>query len=110
MKGLHNDENVYTVNFPHQLSSNYKKLDVESREKTIEEILNRNSFDNIKDLSIHYWKHAFSIKQDNVSHFFDENTQLKFQYDNGDSFIKSMGQVDGAIISSNEVYRKILSM
>jgi len=103
LKGLHNNENVYTVNFPPQLSSNYKKLDVESREKTIEEILNRNSFNNIKNLSIHYWKHAFSTKQDNVSHFFDENTQLGIC---GDSF--SVGQVDGAIVSSNEVYRKIL--
>ena len=59
---------------------------------------------NIKNLSIHYWKHAFSIKQDNVSHFFDKNTQLGIC---GDSF--SAGQVDGAIVSSNEVYRKILS-
>ena len=86
------------------LQSNLKKLDVESREKTIEEILNRNSFNNISNLSIHYWKHAFSTKQDNISHFFDEKTQLGIC---GDSF--SVGQVDGAIVSSNEVYRKILS-
>ena len=104
LKGLHNDGNVYTVNFPSELSPDYKKLDVESREKTMEELLNLNRFDNIKNLTIHYWKYAFSNKQDHVSHFFDENTQLGIC---GDSF--SVGQVDGAIISSNEVYQKILS-
>ena len=104
LKGLHNDENVYTVNFPSELSPYYKKLDVESREKTMEEILNLNSFDNIKNLTTHYWKHAFSIRQDHVSHFFDENTQLGIC---GDSF--SVGQVDGAIVSSSKVYQKILS-
>ena len=104
LKGLHNDENVYTVNFPSELSLDYKKLDVESRLKNMKKVLNFNSFNNVKNLNIHYWKHAFSVGQNHFSHFFDENKQLGIC---GDSF--SVGQVDGAIISSNEVYRKILS-
>ena len=104
LKGLHNNENIYTVNFSPKLSFDFKNFDVESRKKNMEEILNHNGFGEVKNLGIHYWKHAFSIQQDQVSHFFDKDTKMGIC---GDSF--SIGKVDGAIISSYEVYQKILS-
>ena len=70
----------------------------------MEKILNHNGFDGIKNLAIHYWKHAFANKQDNTNHLFDEDIQIGIC---GDSF--SIGKVDGAIISSNRVYQKLLS-
>ena len=104
LKGLFNEKNIYTVNFSSEISLNYKKLDYDSRVNAMEKILNRNGFDGIKNLAIHYWKHAFANKQDNTSYIFDEDTQIGIC---GDSF--SIGQVDGAIISSNKVYQKLLS-
>ena len=104
LKGLFNEKNIYTVNFSPEISFDYKELDYESRLNAMEKILNRNGFDGIKNLASHYWKHAFSNKQDHISHFFDEDTQIGIC---GDSF--SIGQVDGAIISSNKVYQKLLS-
>ncbi len=104
LKGLFNEKNVYTVNFSSELSIDYKELDYESRVKAMGKILNFNGFDSIENLDIHYWKHAFSSKQDHISHFFDEDTQIGIC---GDSF--SIGQADGAIISSDKVYQKLLS-
>ena len=104
LKGLFNEKNVYTVNFSSELSLGYKELDYESRVKAMGKVLNLNGFDGIRNLAIHYWRHAFSNKQDHISHFFDEDTQVGIC---GDSFSK--GQTDGAIISSNKVYQKLLS-
>ena len=67
-------------------------------------VLNLNGFDGIRNLAIHYWRHAFSNKQDHISHFFDEDTQIGIC---GDSFSK--GQADGAIVSANKVYQKLIS-
>ena len=50
------EKNIYTVNFSTEISLNYKKLDFESRFNAMENILNRNGFDGIKNLAIHYWK------------------------------------------------------
>ena len=104
LKGLFNEKNIYTVNFSPEISFDYKELDYESRLNAMEKKLNRNGFDGIKNLAIHYWKHAFANKQDHTSHVFDEDRQIGIC---GDSF--SIGQVDGAIISSNKVYQKLLS-
>jgi len=104
LKGLFNEKNIYTVNFSPELSFDYKELDYESRLNAMGKKLNRNGFDGIKNLAIHYWKHAFANKQDHISHIFDEDRQIGIC---GDSF--SIGQVDGAIISSIKVYQKLLS-
>ena len=104
LKGLFNEKNIYTVNFSPEISFDYKELDYESRLNAMEKKLNRNGFDGIKNLAIHYWKHAFANKQHHTSHVFDEDRQIGIC---GDSF--SIGQVDGAIISSNKVYQKLLS-
>ena len=104
LKGLHNDKNVYTVNFSSELSLNYQKLDTENREQSIRNVLHINGFDKIENFSIHFWKYAFSLNQNNISHLYDEEIHLGIC---GDSF--SIGQVDGAIISSDKVYYKILS-
>ena len=104
LKGLHNDKNVYTVNFSSELSLSYQKLDIENREKSMRKVLHINGFDKIENFSTHFWKYAFSLNQNNISHFYDGNINLGIC---GDSF--SIGQVDGAIISSDKVYHKILS-
>ena len=104
MKGLFNEKNIYTVNFSSEISFDYKELDYESRVKAMGKVLNRNGFDGIRNLAIHYWKHAFANKQNHTSHLFDEDIQIGIC---GDSF--SIGQTDGAIISSNKVYQKLLS-
>ena len=67
-------------------------------------VLHINGFDKIENFSAHFWKYAFSLNQNNISHFYDEKIHLGIC---GDSF--SIGQVDGAIISSGKVYNKILS-
>ena len=104
LKGLHNDKNVYTANFSSELSWDYQKLDTESREHSMRKVLHINGFDKIENFSTHFWKYAFSLNQNNISHFYDEKIHLGIC---GDSF--SIGQVDGAIISSGKVYNKILS-
>ncbi len=104
LKGVHNDKNVYTVNFSSELSANYQKLDTKNREESMRKVLRSNGFDKIENFSPHFWKYGFSLNQNNISHFYDEDIRLGIC---GDSF--SIGQVDGAIISSDKVYHKILS-
>ena len=76
----------------------------ENREQSMRKVLNVNGFDKIENFSTHFWKYAFSLNQNNISHFYDKDIHLGIC---GDSF--SVGQVDGAITSSDKIYFKILS-
>ena len=104
LKGLRNSNNIFTVNFSPKISSMHQKLDSKERILALRKLLEDNQFRKINHLSIHYWKYAYSSNQSNISHVFDKNINLGIC---GDSF--SIGKVDGAIKSSDNIYHKILS-
>ena len=104
LKGLLNTSDTFTVNLNSKMSKKYLQLDPKERTSVLQGLLKENGFKNIKYLSLHYWKYAYSSKQNNIDHIFDENINLGIC---GDSF--HMGKVDGAIQSSHKVYQDILS-
>ena len=60
-------------------------------------------FNSYSNLSLHFWKYAFSKEQNNPSHFFDKDEMLGIC---GDSF--SIGQADGAIVSANQTFSDLI--
>ena len=82
-----------------------QKFKFDHRIKKIKEMLKDHGFRQINNLSPHYWKYAYSEKQNNLSHFFDDKRKLGVC---GDSF--SLGKVDGAILSAQLVYENLKSI
>ena len=104
LKGLRNTSDVFTVNLFSKMSKKYHQLDSKQKTSALHRLLKENGFKQVKYLSLHYWKYAYSSKQNNISHTFDKKSNLGIC---GDSF--STGKVDGAIQSSHKLYQDLLS-
>mgnify|MGYP001330789504 CR=1 FL=1 len=104
LKGLRNTSDIFTVNLSSKLSKKYHQIDPKQRTSVFQGLLKENGFKHVSHLSLHYWKYAYSSKQNNISHTFDENINLGIC---GDSF--STGKVDGAVQSSHKLYQDLLS-
>ena len=104
LKGLRNTSDIFTVNLSSKLSKKYHQIDPKQRTSVFQGLLKENGFKHVSHLSLHYWKYAYSSKQNNISHIFDENINLGIC---GDSF--STGKVDGAVQSSHKLYQDLLS-
>ena len=103
LKGLRNTSDVFTVNLFSKMNKKYHQLDSKQKTSALHKLLKENGFKHVKYLSLHYWKYAYSSKQNNISHIFDERINLGIC---GDSF--SIGKVDGAVQSSDKVYQDLL--
>ena len=104
LKGLRNKEVVYTVNFSDKISEDLAPLSSSDRKIKIKEILHNHEFTDVNHISSHYWKYAYNREQKNRNYIFDKKRNIGIC---GDSF--SVGRVDGAVKSSELIFRKIIS-
>jgi predicted NAD/FAD-dependent oxidoreductase len=102
-KGLLNNKNIFTINFSNDFSNKLLGLNQDQRQNMINQQLKHLGFNSYSNLSLHFWKYAFSKKQNNPSHFFDKDEMLGIC---GDSF--SVGQADGAILSANQTFTDLI--
>ena len=102
-KGLLNNKNIFTINFSNDFSNKLLGLNQDQRHNMINQQLKHLGFNSYSNLSLHFWKYAFSKEQNNPSHFFDKNEMLGIC---GDSF--SIGQADGAIVSANQTFTDLI--
>lgn len=102
-KGLLNNKNIFTINFSNDFSNKLLGLNQDQRHNMINQQLKHLGFNSYSNLSLHFWKYAFSKEQNNPSHFFDKDEMLGIC---GDSF--SVGQADGAIVSANQTFRDLI--
>jgi len=102
-KGLLNNKNIFTINFSNDFSNKLLGLNQDQRHNMINQQLKHMGFNSYSNLSLHFWKYAFSKEQNNPSHFFDKDEMLGIC---GDSF--SVGQADGAIVSANQTFRDLI--
>ncbi len=105
LKGLQNKENIFTVNFSDKISKELVRLSKEERVKKIKGSLYSNGFESINKISSHFWKYAYTSSQKNIDYIYDRKSNIGVC---GDSF--SVGQVDGAIKSSELIYKEIISL
>ena len=75
-KGLRNTVDAFTANVNKDITQSLKNLSPEQKLEIVEGLLNISGFENIKGLSVHYWKYAFADNQDNPDYFFDKSTSL----------------------------------
>jgi len=102
-KGLLNNKNIFTINFSNDFSNKLLGLNQDQRHNMINQQLKHLGFNSYSNLSLHFWKYAFSKEQNNPSHFFDKDEMLGIC---GDSF--SVGQADGAIVSANQTFTDLI--
>ena len=102
-KGLLNNKNIFTINFSNDFSKKLLGLNQDQRHNMINQQLKHLGFNSYSNLSLHFWKYAYSKEQNNPSHFFDKDAMLGIC---GDSF--SIGQADGAIISANHTFTDLI--
>jgi len=103
LKGLLNDKNIFTINFSNDFSKKLLVLNQDQRHDVIKKQLKHLGFNSYSNLSLHFWKYAFSKEQNNLSHFFDKDEMLGIC---GDSF--SIGQADGAIVSASQTFADLI--
>ena len=103
-KGLRNTVDAFTANVNKGITESLINLSHEQKLEIVEGLLNSSGFENIKGLSVHYWKYAFADNQDNPDYFFDESTGLGIC---GDSF--SIGKVDGAVKSAELLFSQLFN-
>ena len=102
-KGLLNNKNIFTINFSNDFSNKLLGLNQDQRHNMINQQLKHLGFNSYSNLSLHFWKYAFSKEQNNPSHFFDKDEMLGIC---GDSF--SVGQADGAIVSAIKTFTDLI--
>ena len=102
-KGLLNNKNIFTINFSNDFSNKLLGLNQDQRHNMINQQLKHLGFNSYSNLSLHFWKYAFSKEQNNPSHFFDKDEMVGIC---GDSF--SVGQADGAIVSANQTFSDLI--
>ena len=103
-KGLRNTVDAFTANVNKGITESLINLSHEQKLEIVEGLLNSSGFENIKGLSVHYWKYAFADNQDNPDYFFDESTGLGIC---GDSF--SIGKFDGAVKSAELLFSQLFN-
>jgi len=99
LKGLLNNKNIFTINFSDDFSKKLLVLNQDQKNNTVNQHLKNIGFNSYSNLSLHFWKYAFSKEQNNLTHFFDDDEMLGVC---GDSF--SVGQADGAIVSARKLF------
>ena len=83
------------------------RLNIEHNKKheLIKRHLKESGFKNFSFYNLHYWKYAFTERQNNITNYFNEDNMLALC---GDSF--SVGQADGAVVSAQKTFEKIRSI
>ena len=105
LKGLSIDQNTLTVNINEELSNTLLNKDDNKKHELIKRHLKESGFKNFSFYNLHYWKYAFTEGQNNITNYFNEDNMLAIC---GDSF--SVGQADGAVVSSQKTFEKIRSI
>ena len=103
LKGLRNINNIYTINtstsFTNQLMVQKKDQIIISIKKKLELF----GIENLKNLSMHFWKYAYSEASSGIENYLNSKLKLGLC---GDAFGK--GKIDGAITSADSLVKKII--
>jgi predicted NAD/FAD-dependent oxidoreductase len=103
LKGLRNKSNVLTVNTSTFLTKKLLELKKNQIKIRIEKKLRMMGMNNLINLSIHFWKYAYSDNASEIDNYWDSQFNLGLC---GDSF--GMGKIDGAITSADSLVKKII--
>lgn len=102
-KGLRNINNIYTINTSSSLTNKLMGQKKDKIKILLKKKLELFGMENLKNLSIHFWKYAYSDSSSGIETYFDSKHNLGLC---GDAFGK--GKVDGAITSADSLVKKII--
>jgi renalase len=103
LKGLRNEKYVYTINTSKSFTKRLLTLNKKDAEKEIREKLNLIGIKHPKNLSIHFWKYAYSDSGSNEKGYWNNKISLGLC---GDGF--GLGKIDGALTSADFLSKKII--
>ena len=103
LKGLRNKKYVYSVNTSKIFTKRLISLDKKDIENKIRKKLNLIGINHPKNLSIHFWKYAYSDAGSNEQDYWNEKIGLGLC---GDGF--GLGKIDGALTSADFLSKKII--
>ena len=103
LKGLRNEKNIYTLNTSTLLTNQLINQKKDKIKILLKKKLELFGIENFQNLSIHFWKYAFSDSGSGIDNYLNNNLNLGLC---GDGF--GQGKVDGAITSADILVKNVI--